>query len=140
MKRKEAAPHRGHSAAGVRQVRGAERLELGCAGHFICASDCHWRRHTQVGLYRISSVGELYYKHEPQKRQTLGADPKSFFETMVFETTGKPASDNDGCGCQAVKEWREVDGQRYATAGAAQRGHEAFVAKYMKRTKEQSNG
>jgi hypothetical protein len=113
---------------------------LGCVGHFICASDCQFRRHTQVdgpgGHFRVSTVGDFYYKHEKNgKRQTLGAGADSFFETMVFETTSKPADGdrNEGCGCHEVVEFCEIDSERYATAGAAQAGHEKFVAMFAKR-------
>ena len=109
-----------------------KRIELGCAGHFICAARCCFRRHTQVGRYRISTVGDLYYK-EDGPRETLGAGEDSFFETMVFETTGEPAEDNEGCGCQAVVSFRELHCERYPTAGAAQKGHERYVAKYLRK-------
>ena len=110
-----------------------KRVELGCAGHFICAKDCQFRRHTQIGKkYRVSTVGDLYYSSEPRKRQTVGAGEKAFFETYIFKTTGKLCTDNEGCGCVEVKEWGEIDGSRWATAGEAQRGHEKYVAKYMK--------
>ena len=105
-------------------------VELGCAGHFICAKDCLWRRHTQVGKYRVSSVGDLYYKSEPYKRQTVGAS--GYFETMVFALTNKQSSGNEGCGCREVKEWSEIDGERYDTAGEAQKGHEKYVRKYLR--------
>lgn len=105
-----------------------ERVELGCAGHFICARDCNWRRHTQIGDYRVSSVGDLYYRSEPNKRQKVGAT--GYFETMVFELTPHLCKDNEGCGCREVAEWRELDGERYETAGEAQAGHERYVEKY----------
>jgi hypothetical protein len=118
----------------TRSVKAAEaavvRIELGCAGHFICARDCHWRRHTQVGNYRVSSVGDLYYKSEPNKRQTVGSPADSFFETLVFKTTEALCDSNDGCGCRQVED--KVDGERYATAGAAQAGHERYVSKYAR--------
>ena len=38
----------------------AERVELGCFGHFIGAPDCRWARHTRVGDYRVSSVGNYH--------------------------------------------------------------------------------
>lgn len=106
-----------------------ERVELGCAGHFICAQDCRWRRHTQVGDYRVSSVGDLYYKHEPKKRQTVGA--MGYFETLVFKLSKEQSEGNEGCGCREVAEWSEIDGERYETAGEAQAGHERYVAKYL---------
>jgi hypothetical protein len=108
-----------------------KRIELGCPGHFICAKDCRWRRHTQVGNYRISSVGDLYYQSKPNKRQTIGAT--GYFETMVFKTTNKPEKGNEGCGCCAVAQWTDVDGERYETAGEAQAGHERYVKKYMRK-------
>lgn len=109
-------------------------IELGCPGHCIVARSCHWRRHTQVGNYRVSTVGN-YYPGGARERDTLGAGDDSFFETMVFRTINAPADgeSSEGCGCRAVKSYDEIDSQRYATAGAAQAGHEAFVAKYLKR-------
>lgn len=106
-----------------------KRVELGCIGHFISGQECLWRRHTQVGHYRISSIGNYVFRGE---RQTLCAGDDSFFETMVFKTTKEPAIKNYGCGCKAVKSWSEVDSQRYATVGKAQAGHEKFVRKYMR--------
>ena len=114
-----------------------KRTELGCAGHFICAKDCRYRRHTQIGdSYRVSTVGDLFYEHEPEKRRTLGATEDSFFETYVFETVSELAKESDGCGCHEVKDWSEIDGSRWATAGEAQAGHEKFVRKYMKKARE----
>lgn len=105
--------------------------ELGCPGHFICASQCRWRRHTQIGnRYRVSSVGDYY--DERGRRQTLGSPADSWFETFVFKTTAKTCRNNDGCGCKDV-DFSEIDSQRYPTAGEAQRGHERFVKKYTKR-------
>ena len=104
-------------------------VELGCPGHFICASSCRWRRHTQVGRYRISTVGDYY---ENRERRTLGGEPDSWFETMVFETSDADEPDNDDCGCKEVTSWSEVDGDTYSTAGDAQAGHEAFILKYLR--------
>ena len=103
-----------------------KRIECGCAGHFICADRCRFRRHTQVNGFRISTVGNLFING---KRETIGSF--GYFETMVFRTTGKPDPDNEGCGCEEVTSWEGLDCQRYDTAGQAQAGHESFVAKYM---------
>lgn len=106
-------------------------VELGCAGHFICSSYCRFRRHTQIGgLYRVSTVGDLYFNKD-RHRQTVGSGDKDFYETYVFETTGEPVRGNDGCGCIEVKSFGEIDGARWETAGAAQAGHDRFVAKYV---------
>jgi hypothetical protein len=107
-----------------------ERVELGCPGHFICARDCRWRRHTQVGRYRVSTVGDLYFEGK-KARQTLGAGSDSFFETNVFRTSDAFEPESESCGCRAVESWSEIDGTRYATAGEAQQGHEKFVSKYL---------
>ena len=107
------------------------RVELGCAGHFIAARSCAWRRHTQVGEYRISSVGN-YFPTQEGERASIGDGPDSFFETCVFKTTGHPSAGNEGCGCHEVEDWCEIDSERYATAGEAQEGHERYVAKYEK--------
>lgn len=116
----------------------AQRIELGCPGHFIASADCRFRRHTQVGDYRVSTVGDLYFKHEPGKRQRLGASENSYFETMVFRTTAEPEPESEGCGCRAIADWSELDGERYATAGAAQAGHGRYVAKYLRLAKKET--
>lgn len=103
-------------------------VELGCVGHCIIGEHCRFRRHTQVGdSYRVSTIGDYFYD---KKRRTLGADDDSFFETMVFATSASLDSGNEGCGCHAVTDWGELDGERYATAGEAQAGHERYVEKY----------
>lgn len=105
--------------------------ELGCPGHFIVASDCRWRRHTQIGdSYRVSSVGD-YYPSNGDERNTIGAGDDSFFETMVFHSTDRLDKSNDGCGCRELVSFSEIDGERYATAGEAQAGHERYVQKYL---------
>ena len=114
-------------------------VHLGCAGHFICSKDCHWRRHSQVGTYRVSTVGNLYYAHDPHVKQTLGAAEDSFFETMVFETASEPAFESEGCGCLEVKSWSELDFERYATAKEAQEGHERFIAKYLELSERENS-
>ena len=111
--------------------------EIGCAGHFISSDSCRFRRHTQVGTkYRVSTVGDLYYRSEPNTRQTVGAGKKDFFETFVFKTNGKPSAGSEGCGCMTVVDWSEVEGVRWETAGEAQKGHEAMVRKYAKKAQK----
>ena len=104
-------------------------IELGCPGHFIAADSCRWRRHTQVGKYRISTIGNYYNSKE--ERQKLGADKDSFFESMVFETTNEQQKESENCGCFEIKDWCELDSIRYKTAGNAQAGHEKLINKYL---------
>lgn len=114
-------------------------IELGCAGHLIVAHKCHWRRHTQVGNYRVSTVGN-YFPYRDKPRETIGAGEHSFFETLVFETTDEQDPENESCGCRAVKDWSEIDGERYATAGEAQAGHERYIEKYLAKSSPREGG
>ena len=107
-------------------------VELGCAGHFIGARHCAYRRHTQVGNYRVSTVGDLYWPQEPDKRSTLGPDADDFFETMVFPTDDSAAEGNEGCGCREVVDFSGLECVRYAAAGEAQRGHDRMVEKFAR--------
>lgn len=113
--------------------------ELGCPGHYILAAHCRWRRHTQIGTrYRVSSVGNLFLKDdEPEERKTIGLN--GFFETMVFETTDRPADESENCGCLEVAEWGELECRRYETAGEAQAGHEDLVQEYLQRAIEEES-
>ena len=103
-----------------------ERVELGCAGHLCVAFSCHWRRHTRVGDYRISTLGD-YYPQQSTERHTIGLN--CYFETMVFRITGECA-DSEGCGCGEA-DFSEIDMDGYSTAGDATAGHEQMVEKYL---------
>ena len=105
-----------------------KRVECGCAGHFICADRCKYRRHTQVNGFRVSTVGDLWIDGKREKIGSWG-----YYETMVFPTSDKPAEGGEGCGCMEVTNWQDVDGKRYETAGEAHAGHEKLVRKYMRR-------
>ena len=111
-----------------------KRVELGCSGHFIAVSKCHFRRHTQVGNHRISTVGDYFPDGAEGERNTVGLD--RFFETMVFETLDKPDKGSEGCGCMEVASLTGVDFESYNTAGEAHAGHERMVRKYMRKTRE----
>jgi hypothetical protein len=104
-----------------------ERIEIGCAGHFIAADSCRYRRHTQVGNYRISTFGNYFPAGERERRE-VGCD--RFFETEVFETSDEPAYESEGCGCMTVVSWSAIEMVGYQTAGEAHAGHEAMVDKY----------
>ena len=114
----------------VQTAEQATVVELGCPGHFIAARSCYWRRHTQVGNYRVSSVGDYRPDHRTGIRETIGAGPNAYFETMVFRTQGVQEPGNEGCGCRFVDDYSALDCERYATAGEAQAGHERYIAKY----------
>lgn len=103
-----------------------DRVELGCGGHFVAAGSCRFRRHTQTRNFRISTVGD--YFPDGRDRQEIGY--RRNFETMVFRTAEALVSNNEGCGCQEVSSWSEVESDGYLTAGEAQLGHERLVSKY----------
>lgn len=106
------------------------RVELGHAGHFICADRCLFRRHTQAGNFRVSTVGDFYPAND-KGRESLSAVRGTYFETMVFRTVNRPGG-QENCGCRKLVDLKTVDFTRYRTAGEAQKGHEAFVEKYLK--------
>ena len=54
------------------------------------------------------------------------------YETMVFSLNGKVcAGKGCGCGMPVPSDWRELDAERYNTAGDATRGHRRMVQKYL---------
>lgn len=97
----------------------------GYAGHFIAASDCRFHLATRVGGYLISSVGDYRPRGDREERQTIGAAKDSFFETYVFECLGE-----DKNGDPIVKNYSEIDGERYAESIDAERGHYRYCHKY----------
>lgn len=111
---------------GVCQQIGDGWVWCGYAGHFVGARNCRFHMHTRVGKYRISTVGDYHPPHKPgDEMETIGAGPDSFFETFVFEVEGM-GTHGEG----EITGWGEIDGERYATAEAACRGHMAYCWKY----------
>lgn len=114
-------------------------IEMPHPGHFICASDCMFRRNTYVNGFIVSTVGELkgsdYEKLAGRKAthaelyRTLGIEPDSFYETMVFKAT---KSKHKCCPYVADVSAGEQECVRYADEGAAVEGHAKLVKKYAK--------
>jgi hypothetical protein len=100
------------------------RRELGCAGHFILSRQARWHRHTQVGNYRVSTVGAIFLDGEDGMYDFGGGKR---YESMVFVTTDEPNPGSEGCGCKKVVDWCGVDTVRYEDAAAADAGHERLV-------------
>ena len=108
-----------------------KREELGWAGHFIAARRCEFRRHTHVGPYCISTVGD-YYPGGGEKRETVGVG--RYFETMVFDLS----QGEDG-----PNRWTEIDGGAWQTREEANTGHEMIVNRWAEKAlqhKGDSNG
>lgn len=105
-----------------------QRVELGCIGHFVLGHECMYRRHTQIGRYAVSTVGDLYVDGV---REPVCSKPDRYFETKVFELTDDPVDDSEGCGCRELVDYSERDSMTYATAGEAHAGHEAMVEKWV---------
>ena len=100
---------------------------FGYAGHFIAANYCRFRLCTKVGDYLISTVGD-YWHHD--ERQTLGADPDSFYETYVFKAGARCSVPSCGCNMPNLADACEIEGERCATAGEAQVLHLKYCEKY----------
>lgn len=54
----------------------------GLPGHFCCASSCRFRLCTDIGGYRISTVGAMYFK-DGNEMEEIGMN--RHYETMVFK-------------------------------------------------------
>lgn len=112
----------------------SERIDRPFKGHLIVADECHWFRTTDVGDVRISSIGD-YRPRIGGVRRPHEIGLGRTFETMVFRLGATVHQcDNAACpmnGAREVDEWSEVDVDGYNSAAAANRGHEAMVAKYL---------
>lgn len=102
------------------------RIERGFKGHFICADLCRWSRVTDVGRYRVSSIGELYLPNK-NERALIGA--ARYLETLVFILSDEICN----CGCMApkIKRHCEIDSDGYQEIYEADKGHERMVRKYL---------
>ena len=105
----------------------------GSAGHFIASSDCLFHLSTDVGHYRVSTVGE-YLPKGSDALADVGWGRK--YETMVFPLSDSRCSAPDcDCGEREVAEWQELDFDGYNRRGDAQRGHMAMCQKWSRKRK-----
>jgi hypothetical protein len=95
-----------------------KREELGWAGHFIASRNCLFRRHTHVGPYCVSTVGD-YYPAGGNEREKVGCN--RFFETMVFDLSN---------GEDGPNRWCDIDAGAWQTREEANVGHEMMVNKW----------
>lgn len=106
-------------------------------GHFHGHADCHWFRTTDVGDYRISSIGE--YRPGGLANPVLAFDlAGNAYETMVFRLCGIAGCDE--LGARHVASWTNIAGKRYADAVAAHVGHEKMVKRFYEKAKAEMNG
>jgi hypothetical protein len=107
---------------------------FGHAGHLCVGHYCRFHLCTKVGRYLVSTVGDYFppcQREIDEKRQTIGAGEKSFFETYIFKVRpGKKCTDPQcGCGLPNIC-LTEVEGYRTATAGQATATHMKMCRKY----------
>jgi hypothetical protein len=97
---------------------------LGHKMHFIGAGSCSFGMATELPRnIVVSTVGE-YRPLGHENIEDLALNAK--YETMVFKTTDKRRE----CGCPIIKEWIELDCNRYNDALDAQKGHVEMCHKW----------
>lgn len=100
----------------------------GHAGHLCVANSCRFHLCTKVGRYLVSTVGDYFMDN---KRETLGAEADSFFETYVFNAYPGTQCLDTNCLCGMPKvDFNQIEGVRCATAGDAARTHMKMCKKY----------
>lgn len=122
-----AKPNRGRTAR-ARKVAVTER---DFRGHFICSEYCKFFRTTDVGEYRVSTIGD-FHPTRTGGRQEIGY--KRFYETMVFRL-GPVVHQCDVVDCpqngaREIQEWSEVEAHGYQSRLTALAGHRAIVRTY----------
>jgi len=73
--------------------------ERGWPGHFICATDCHFRRNTLVSQggthIVISTVGMMYKQYPGEDRKVLEVGCDRYYETHIYYAKPGPYKDID---------------------------------------------
>lgn len=100
----------------------------GDAGHFIAANSCRFYMHTDVGGFKISTVGD-YHPGNQKERESIGIG--RLFETFVFRTA-ETCTCESGCTHRLVSDWDEIDSLGANTHAEAERNHLAMCLKYAK--------
>ncbi len=98
--------------------------ELPHPGHFCGAFKCGFRRHTHVGDYCVSTVGDYWPRGDRGERETIG-DGRTF-ETMVFRLL-RAADTRHRCCPRCPSGGVELDMVPYNSEEDAQRGHDSVV-------------
>lgn len=89
-------------------------------------------RHTRVGRWRISTVGDYRLRGEDFPPETMGAGPE-LYESMVFPVSGY-GTHGEG----DVTKWEEERTVRYMTAEEACVGHLELCREFAQRQEEES--
>jgi hypothetical protein len=102
------------------------RQHSGFAGHLIVADSCRYHLTTDIGDYRISTVGAYVRPDKPEEFSDIGYKRK--YETLVFRLGDQVC----GCGCgrREVADWCEIDANGYNDPKAATDGHEEMCQRY----------
>lgn len=108
----------------------------GVPGHFCAADNCVFRLCTDIGRYRISTVGAYYLKQEPGARMTeLGEE--RHYETMVFRIFGSNVDWRNALEMEPLRFQQGEKEDYYAAAerhdAMAETMHDAMCVKWAKR-------
>lgn len=102
----------------------------GIAGHLIIANRCRFHLHTQIGPYKISTIGAYYQTGMSEKMTEIGAGRD--YETYVF--TGEDNwSEIDANGISLD---RDADSDPYKADELAEDMHMKMCMKYAEMQNE----
>lgn len=100
-------------------IQESEWKQVEGPGHFIAAQHCSFIRHTHVGRYCVSTVGEYRVGGKPENPiESIGYG--RLYETMVF-----PLDKND-----QTQSWESLDFLGYNDDLDAERGHRELCLKF----------
>lgn len=91
----------------------------GFSGHSAAGGFCAYHLCTRIGNLLVSTVG-AYFPDRESLMESLGAGPRDYYETMVFECHGE-----DACG-NPNRMGSEILVERYERSLTAEHGHRFF--------------
>lgn len=100
----------------------------GLPGHFICADRCIFRLHTDVGKYKISTLGAMYDRGKDGflSPPMLEIGCQRHYETMVFDMSN-PLAELE---CLGIRFNEDGDPAHYDLL--AEKMHDDMCLKYAK--------
>lgn len=115
----------------VARIPESEWVWYGFAGHFISASRCRFHLATEVGNFRVSTIGGYASPTNPKEFSEVGLDRK--YETMVFRIADGTAVCNCGCRMKELESYSELEMLPANDPDTARKNHMEACLKYAAR-------
>lgn len=112
----------------VARIPESEWVWHGMAGHFCAGNSCRFHLATEVGNFRVSTIGAYVSPLDKENYSEVGHQRK--YETMVFRIADGQAVCTCGCQMKDLESWTELEMLPANDPDTARKNHMEACLKY----------